>query len=242
MLFHAKSPQTSYGEDIGILLLDTNVPFIQGDVANAKSYNYPVRYKRVDKLTAEAIFAHDRSFLDAMIAAARELEQEGVRAITGDCGFMALFQREVKNAVSIPVFLSSLIQLPLIGQTLREEQRIGIITANKNALTPDLLAAVGCTGTDNYVIKGLENTVYFRKAAIDEAGTLDSDCIREEVLSVALHLAQDPLVGALLLECSLLPVYGQAVSLATNLPVFDFLTMIDFVQSSLVKKSFPDSF
>jgi len=242
MIFKANKLQTSYGEDIGILLLDTEVPFIQGDVGNAKSYSYPVRYKRVEKLTAKAIFAHDYSFIDAVIKAAKELEREGVKAITGDCGFMALFQEEVKNNVSIPVFLSSLIQIPFITQILRNDQKIGVITANAGSLTPDLLKAVGCTTTDNLAIRGLEETLYFREAAIDEAGSLDSTGIRKEVVDTALRLTQDPQVGAILLECSLLPVYGQTVQLKTGLPVFDFLTMINFIQSSLVKPSFPDSF
>lgn len=242
MQFRANKQQTSYGEDVGILLLDTQVPFIQGDVANAKSYNYPVRYQRVDKLTASAIFAHDLSFVDDIIVAAKDLEREGVRAITGDCGFMALFQREVKEAVNVPVFLSSLIQIPFIVQILRKDLNVGIITANAAALSPDLFAAVGCPDTDNLVIQGLENTCYFREAAIDEVGTLDSDRIREEVLDAALGLTRKANIGALLLECSLLPVYSRAVQQATGLPVFDFLTMIDFVRSALVKKSFPDSF
>ncbi len=242
MLFRANKNQTSYGEDIGILLLDTEVPFIQGDVANAKSYNYPVRYKRVDKLTAEAIFAHEYSFIDAMISAAQELEREGVKAITGDCGFMALFQQEVKAAVNIPVFLSSLIQLPFINQTLRNDQKIGVVTANVAPLTAHLFAAVGYAENDNVVIQGLEKTHYFREAAIDEVGSLDSDRIREEVVDAALQLTRNGDVGALLLECSLLPVYSHAVQQATRLPVYDFLTMIDFVHSAVAQRQFPDSF
>lgn len=242
MLFHANKNQTSYGEDIGVLLLDTQVPFIQGDVGNARSYTYPVRYKRVEGLTAEAIFSHDLSFVEAMVEGARELEREGVKAITGDCGFMALYQEKVKKAVKIPVLLSSLIQIPFIIQLLRQEQRIGVITANAPALTPDLLAATGCDNSDKLVIQGLEDTRYFREAAIDEIGTLDSDRISEEVVAVAQQLAHNHNLGALLLECSLLPVYGRAVEQATGLPIFDFLTMVDYVQAALVKKSFPDSF
>jgi hypothetical protein len=241
MLFRANKNQTSYGEAIGILLLDTQVPFIQGDVGNAGSYTYPVRYQRIDGLTAKAIFSHDLSFVAAMVEGARELEREGVKAITGDCGFMALYQEEVKNAVRIPVFLSSLIQIPFISQLLRHEQKIGVITANAPALTPNLLTATGCDDSDKLVIQGLESTRYFREAAIDEVGTLDSDRISEEVVSAALELTKDHNLGALLLECSLLPVYGRAVQQATGLPVFDFLTMIDFVHAALVKKSFPDS-
>lgn len=83
-MFHATPGQTSYGEDIGILLLDTNVPFIKGDVGNAGSYPFPVRFKRVDGLTARVIFTYDRGFAAKMVEAARELEREGIKAITGD--------------------------------------------------------------------------------------------------------------------------------------------------------------
>ncbi|SDZ78864.1 hypothetical protein SAMN05660420_00313 [Desulfuromusa kysingii] len=242
MLFHVNKQQTSYGEDIGILLLDTETPFIQGDVGNAKSYNYPVRYKVIKGLTVEAIFSHDASFTTAIIDAARELEREGVKAITGDCGFMALFQQQVKDAVNIPVFLSSLTQLPFISQILRNNNKIGIITANATSLTADLFTAVGFTEIEKLVIKGLDDTKYFHEAAIAEVGTLDSDRISAEVVAASQQLAEDPNVGAILLECSLLPVYGFAVQQATGLPVFDFLTMINYVQSAIVKKTFPDSY
>jgi len=242
MLFHVNKQQTSYGEDIGILLLETETPFIQGDVGNAKSYNYPVRYKTIEGLTVDAIYAHDESFTQAMIRAAQELEREGVKAITGDCGFMALFQQKVKEAVDIPVFLSSLIQLPFMTQILPNDSKVGVLAANTKPLTPDLFAACGFTDMDKLVIGGLENTKDFYNAVIKEVGTLDSDAIRAEVVDAAMELVKDENVGAILLECSVLPPYGDAVQRATGLPVFDFLTMIDFVRSSVVKKSFPDSY
>ncbi len=95
---------------------------------------------------------------------------------------------------------------------------------------------------DKLVIGGLENTKDFYNAVIKEVGTLDSDAIRAEVVDAAMELVKDKNVGAILLECSVLPPYGDAVQRATGLPVFDFLTMIDFVRSSVVKKSFPDSY
>jgi len=242
MLFKARQGQTSYGELIGILLLDTNTPFIQGDVGNATSYEYPVRFKRIDGLTPERIFEHDRSFIQAMIAGAQELEREGVRAVTGDCGFMAIFQPEVQDAVSIPVFLSSLLQAPFMMSIIKDSESVGVLTANSQALTKGLLESIGITCPDRLVIAGLEDTRHFKEAAIDDLGILDSDQVRQEVVNAAVNLqTHNPTIGAVLLECSMLPPYGAAVQEATGLPVFDYLSMVDHVASSLNKKRFNDS-
>ncbi|MFW6081771.1 MAG: aspartate/glutamate racemase family protein [Desulfosalsimonas sp.] len=242
MIFRANRGQTSYGELIGILLLDTNTPFILGDVGNAASYRYPVRFRRVDGLTPARIFAHDQSYVQAMIAGARELEREGVRAITGDCGFMALFQKEVQESVNIPVFLSSLLQIPFIESIIHPRAKIAVLTANSLSLTGGILGALGIKNPDQLAIAGLENTEHFKKAAIDDIGILDSDAVRAEVVDAALNLRdQDSDIAAILLECSMLPPYAAAVQEATGLPVFDYLSMIDYVASSLTKKRFRDA-
>ncbi|MBT3485592.1 MAG: aspartate/glutamate racemase family protein [Desulfobacula sp.] len=241
MIFTANKGQTSYGEAIGILLLDTTIPFIQGDVGNATSYDYPVRYKTVEGLTGERIFNHDYSFIDKMVAGAKELEQEGVKAITGDCGFMAIFNREVKESVNIPVFLSSLLQIPFIRSTLPDSAKIGIITANSKSLTSEVFEKIGILDKKNLVIYGLEEEKNFKAAAIDEIETLDSDAIRQEVLCVAKKIiAEHPETRSFLLECSMLPPYSEAVQLATGFPVYDFITMIDYAYSTIVKKRFED--
>lgn len=241
MIFKAKKRQTSYGEAIGILLLETSTPFIQGDVGNATSYDYPVRYKKVDGLTTKRIFKHDYSFIEKMIEGARELEREGVKAITGDCGFMAIYHKEVKDSVNIPVFLSSLLQIPFIRSTLPDSAKVGILTANSQSLTPEVFDRIGISDDNALIIHGLENENNFKDAVIDEIGTLDSDGIREEVVNAAkVLIAAHPKVRAFLVECSMLPPYSEAVQRATGLPVYDFLTMIDYVYSSIVKKRFDD--
>ncbi|MFW6055440.1 MAG: aspartate/glutamate racemase family protein [Thermodesulfobacteriota bacterium] len=241
MRFYAKPGQTAYGEDIGILLLDSRAPFIRGDVGNAKSYAYPVRFKRVDGLSVERIFAHDPSFAEKMIQGARELEREGVRGITGDCGFMALYQQQVKEAVAVPVFLSSLIQIPFIRATLPKFAKVGIMTANSDSLTAELFSKLEITIDESLVICGLQDSPAFYEAAIAETGSLDSDSIRQEVREAALEMIRtDPGIRSILLECSMLPPYGAAVQEATGLPVYDFLTLINHVRSALVKEEFPD--
>jgi hypothetical protein len=109
MIYHARKGQTSSGEAIGILLLDTSVPFIPGDVANATTYDFPVRFRKVEGFTVARAIGKDPTIYDALMTAAQELVDQGVRAVTGDCGFMALHQQRLACDLGVPVFLSSLL-------------------------------------------------------------------------------------------------------------------------------------
>lgn len=239
MIYPVKPGQVSYGEAIGILLLENYAPFIPGDVANATTYSYPVRFQRVEGLTVERIFKHDLTYLEAMLKAARELVREGVRAITGDCGFMAIYQEELARSVEVPVFLTSLLQIPFISQIIAKQSKIGIVTANASSLDEFVFRQIGIEDLSRLVIRGLEKKPHFASAVIKEEGELDSVKIEAEVVSVAKELvAKNPAVRAVLLECSMLPPYGAAVQEAVGLPVFDFVTMIDYVFSVVVKRRF----
>lgn len=239
MIYHARKGQQSYGEAIGILLIDYFAPFVPGDVGNATTYSYPVRYKVIEGWTFEQLCSKDKKMRDKVIEAAKELEREGVRAITGDCGYMAQYQQELAKELNVPVFMSSLLQVPFISRMLDSEEKVGIVCANSAALDDSLLEAMGINKSYPIYIKGLENKEHFHQAVIVENGTLDTNKMEEEVVSAVKELVQeDPKVKAILLECSMLPPYGAAVQEAVNLPVFDFITMIDYVYTAVVKKRF----
>jgi hypothetical protein len=102
MIYTTRKGQVSAGEAIGILLLDTSVPFIPGDVANASTYRFPVRFKKVDGFTVARAIGKDPTVFESLLTAARELTAQGVRAITGDCGFMAIHQKKLAAAVDVP--------------------------------------------------------------------------------------------------------------------------------------------
>ena len=93
-------------------MLDYRGPFIPGDVGNATTYRYPVLFKVVKGLTFDRVLAADKEVEADIIEAARELERFGVRGISSDCGFLVQYQRAVASAVRIPVFMSSLLQIP----------------------------------------------------------------------------------------------------------------------------------
>ena len=102
------------GVTIGVLCLDSRFPKLPGHIKNPSAFSFPVLYETVQGATvAELIKRPSPEFIAPFIDAARRLEANGVRAITGSCGFLALFQEELASAVNVPVFASSLIQVPL---------------------------------------------------------------------------------------------------------------------------------
>ncbi len=230
----------SYGHAIGILLVDCSTPFIPGDVGNASTYRYPVLYRTVPDVTLGRLIERgDESLIQNVIDSALELQKVGVRAITSDCGYMVRYQRKVAAALDTPVILSSLLQLPMIEQTLGAHRKVGIICANAARLTPELLEIAGLRDMSKVVIRGLENCPNFRGPILDETGSLDQEAIEAEVVSVALELVQSyPEVGVILLECSNLPPYAAAVQAATCRMVFDFTTLIDSFQYASQRQRF----
>jgi hypothetical protein len=239
VIYQTRKGQTSSGAAIGILLLETFVPFIPGDVANATTYAFPVRFQTVKGFSVRRALGKDPSVYENLREAADALVQQGVRAVTGDCGFMGIHQKKLARELSIPVFLSSLLQIPFISLLIGENAKVGIITADAKSLNADLLAAVGVADATNLIIGGLEDRQQFYQFAIEETGLLDAVAVENEVVSVARNMvAENPQIGAILLECSLLPPYGAAVQAAVNLPVFDYITMIDYVFAAVVKRKY----
>jgi hypothetical protein len=239
MIHQAQKGQVSAGEAIGILLLDTCVPFIPGDVANATTYSFPVRFQKVEGFTVERALKKDTTVFDDLLCAARSLVGHGVRAITGDCGFMGIHQQKLSRALDVPVFLSSLIQIPFITSIIGPDAKVGIITADSKGLNTDLLKAVGVSDEFKIAVVGLEDQPNFYRFALEETGLLDSEAVKTEVVSVAKQMVENyQKVRAILLECSLIPPYAAAVQAAVNLPVFDYITMINFVFSAVVKQKY----
>jgi hypothetical protein len=218
--YRARNADT-YGHAIGILLLDYRAPFIPGDVGNATSYGYPVLFKPVKGLTLDRVLAGDPACEASIVEAARELEEFGVRGISSDCGFLVQYQDTVRKAVKVPVFMSSLLQIPFIAQTFEPGRPIG------------------CRSEINVVIRGMEDLPHFKEAVLHERGDLDSDLLEAETVACARELqGRHPDMGAILLECSMLPPYAKAVQDETGLPVFDFLTMIDYFHAGTHRKAY----
>lgn len=228
-----------YGYPIGILMLETQFPRIPGDIGNATTWGFPVLYKIVKKATPDLVVRKGApGLLEPYIQAARELEREGVRAITTNCGFLALFQKEMASAVNIPVFTSSLMQVPLAYAMIKPSQKVGIITVHSKSLTHKHLS---CVGADQipHVIYGTEEEEEFSRVILDDEMELDVDKSREELVRVAKRmLTEHPEVGAVVLECTNMPPYAATIQREIRLPIFDIYTLVIMVYEAVVKKEF----
>ena len=228
------------GIPIGILCLETYYGRPPGHLRNASTFRFPVIYRIVKGATAKRVVKQaDRELLTPFIEAARGLEQEGVMAITGSCGFLALFQDELADAVDIPLFTSSLIQIPLVYRMLRRNQKVGILTASKSTLTEEHLKAVGAEAVP-VCVAGMDDQQEFCDVIIEGRRTeLDLACLGQEVLAVVGRLVEDhPEMGALVIECTDLPPFAHLIQEKIRRPVFDIVTLTNMVYETLLRTPF----
>lgn len=228
---------------IGVLMLKTTFPRIPGDVGHRETYPFPVSFCVVEEASPQrAIYAADAQLLKSFIRAARQLEAQGVGAIATSCGFMAVYQRQLADAVDIPVFSSALLQVPLVRAVIRSDQAVGVLTADRRALTDNHFAGVGVDPVPAAVV-GLESMPEFSSVFLDGKQTLDeSRCRREMEEATSALLTTHPKVGAIVMECTNMPPYRDAVRKVSGLPVFDVVTLIRHAFGALqprFEKPFP---
>jgi len=240
-----KGGKQYYGEAIGIALFDgRRYPILPGDVANASTYDYPVRLKVIEGLfdtptpwdKNRAVPADIQKIIDAV----KSLEDDGVRAVVTACGFFSVVQEILADAVHIPVFTSPLMMVPQIVRMIRSDRSVCIITASERLLVSDYLTAVGIASDMPVHIVGMEaSTEFYATHMGGTQTTLDVDLQTREFVEIARNaVIQFPDIGALLLECSQLPTFAADIQDVVNLPVFDYIGFIDMIYCSVVQRRY----
>ena len=213
---------------LGILMLDTRFPRPFGDLGNPASWSVPV-----EPLVVEGIGPQDAvqtaaglrasQVLPGFRAAAQELERRGVAAITTSCGFLVLLQDELQAGVGIPVVTSSLLQLP---QLLDEEGQAGVLTISAEALGPEHLreAGVPVDRLADVLVQGVAPSSEFCRAILGNQAALDVEQAGRDVVAAAVSLRERaPELRTLVLECTNMPPYAEAIRAATGWRVLSLL-------------------
>ncbi|WP_333822459.1 aspartate/glutamate racemase family protein [Pinisolibacter sp.] len=235
----ARGGKAIYGAPLGILMLEARFPRILGDMGNAETWPFPVLYRVVRGASPEKVVLKGAAgLLPDFIEAARDLVRLGAEAITTNCGFLALFQKELAEMVGVPVATSSLMQVPWVQATLPPGQRVGIVTVSSSTLTPAHLAGAGVP-LDTPVVGTETGCEFFRVLILAEKDDMDVGLAEADILAAGRELvARHPEVGAVVLECTNMPPYAAALAAEIGRPVYDIYSMISWFHAGLRPRRF----
>jgi ribosomal protein S16 len=127
----------------------------------------------------------------------------------------------------------------MILQSMRPGKKVGVICADGRVLssTP-VLRNCGVSDPASIVIAGAEVLPDMKKI-LEGVGHYNPLRLEKGLVGLANDLVREhPEIGAVLLECTLFPTHAHAVQESVKLPVFDFSTLIDWVYSGVVRRSF----
>jgi len=188
-----------------------------GNSTNPNTFDFQIKYSRIKGANVHTILESPcPNVLKLMINEVKEMEKQGIKAITTSCGFNAIFQKELADAVDIPIFTSSLMQVPLVKSMFGKQKNVGIITAKKSALSNQHLTNAGINSDVSLHIEGLESCTEWN-----------------EIIDTASLMMEQSDIGAFILECTDLPPFADAIRKMTGRPVFDFVTLTNMVYQSI---------
>jgi len=223
---------------IGILMLKTRFPRVPGDVGNPQTWPFPVLRQTIDAATVDRVVNANPPadlLLEPFIAGGHALVEAGAAAITTTCGFLALFQDELTQALPVPVLASSLQQASLVQLSLPRDKRIGIISIHAGNLSPQHLAAAG-VAPDTPVV-GTEQGQELSRIILADLEELDMAKAEADIIAAGDALAaKAPDLGAVVLECANMAPYSKALSRHLGVPVYDIVTMITWFQAGFAPR------
>ncbi|HEY4250237.1 MAG TPA: aspartate/glutamate racemase family protein [Roseomonas sp.] len=235
----ARGGKALYGAPLGILMLEARFPRIHGDMGNGGTWPFPVLYRVVPGASPEKVVLQGaRGLLPDFLAAAKELVRQGAEAITTNCGFLSLFQKEIAAEVGVPVATSSLMQVPWVQAMLPPGKRVGLVTVSGSTLTPAHLQSAGVP-LDTPVVGTENGREFFRVLIKAEKDDMDVDLAEQDILDAGRELvAKHPDIGAIVLECTNMPPYAAALQRELGLPVYDIYSMITYFHAGLRPRDF----
>ncbi len=156
----------------------------------------------------------------AVVDTVRALVADGAVALTTSCGFLARWQAELQAALPVPVWTSALLWLPVLAA-----QRPGVVTVDGAALDAAVLRAAGAA--PGVPVQGIHPGSALARTLLDDLPQLDAVAAEATVVDAARALcAAWPDTGVVVLECTNMPPYRDAVARACGRPVHDVMTLV----------------
>jgi len=244
----ARKDHRCYGMGLGIIILDDVYPGFPGDVRNASAYPFPIQYEIAEGVDIVALVREeDKSpCLTPIQRAAKKLEKMGCRAIAAECGYFAYFQKDIADYVDVPVFMSSLLQVPFAQQLIGPDKVVGVLVAEKAFMTEAHLRAAGIQPGSNYIVEGAEDDgrcpefeqLWIASKRADPPGAR-YDKAEKEFVPVAVDFYHaHPNMGAMVLECTGMQPFARAIQREIGIPIFSWGTLLDYAYSVAVHRDY----
>jgi hypothetical protein len=223
-----KPRQSIAGFPVGIIVADEEMVLLPGNVANARTFDFPVMYEVLEGVGARRVMAGDPEIGELVVEAGERLIRRGVRAVTGACGSFANYQQLVASRLEVPVFLSVMLQIPMILSGLRKDQKVGVIAASAAALTPTVFDQCGINDPDRLVIEGAMQFDSLMQMA-SYIQDFDSQQLSDDLCGLAADMVRNhPEIAAFVLQCSDLPPFASAIQQTVPLPIYDMTSLVEW--------------
>ena len=210
---------------LGVLMLDTQFPRPMGDIGHPSAFGVPTRRCVIsgawpDKIVQSGAGLRKGRVVTPILQLARRLEHDGAKAITTSCGFLVLLQKELQATVKVPVITSSLLQLPGL---LATQPKVGVLTISSGKLGLEHLRAAGVPKDrmKDVVVQGVDPKGEFATVILGNQLYMDVIKTSEEVVAAAITLKKrEPSLENVVLECTNMPPYRDAIEAATGLKTY----------------------
>lgn len=218
---HITEGQCFAGFIAGILVPDDKTEKKIGNIANARTFPYPVRYAVVKSIS-------DKNATDEEIAAeitekAKQLELEGCRFITSAGGALGKYQKIAAAAVDLPVYLTALQQIKWIKIGLKSCENILVLSDLTQEKAVEVFKSCG-------IDKEIYDDCIFvqtNPASMDPEGVLKY--LKESVI-------EQNSVKAVLLDTELFSTLEISVKDYLNLNVWDTKKLMRYVSRAVCQR------
>ena len=212
-----------------LLQLDTAFPRVPGDVGCSETFLTPIEVLPVAQATVGQVVTADPGAIPIAPFEAALARARGDIVVTS-CGFLSYWQTHLAAQTSKPFISSALTALPELCKHYAAPE-ILTLTFDANTLNSRHF------GPYQTEVLGLPEDMHLRKVITENKSQLDIDVAAGEI---AAFVGQNraPHHKHILLECTNLPPYKDAIAEATGLQITDILTCIEAARPNTVNPTF----
>ncbi|MEO9820517.1 MAG: hypothetical protein ABJ370_12675 [Paracoccaceae bacterium] len=217
---------------VSVLQLDTQFPRVPGDVACRETYHDEIEIIRIPGASVSNIVTDRPGEIDI------QPFEDAVKNARGDvivtsCGFLSFWQEHLQSCTTRPFISSSLTALDRLSSLFAPEELL-ILTFDAQSLNG---SHFGVHRQYVCAIRGLRPQTHLRQVIATGQSELNANVASGEMIDLVRtdHVDRHKHI---LLECTNMPPYKQALKAEFGLPVSDILTEIERVRPDTIVRAF----